>query len=85
MHIIYSTWCIMIYLVIPILAPLLFMQSLSNLQISIYLLNLKLAWKLLFLLESVMKYKYIKNYNVEYRDGKGDKIGMPCCTHSTVI
>ena len=31
--------------------------------------------------------KYIKNssnYNVEYRDGKGDKIGMPC-TESTVI
>ena len=24
------------------------------------------------------------NWNVEYRDGKGDKIAMPC-THSTVI
>ena len=30
--------------------------------------------------------KNSSNYNVEfeYRDGKGDKIGMPC-THSTVI
>ena len=28
--------------------------------------------------------KNSSNYNVEYRDGKGDKIGIPC-THSTVI
>ena len=30
------------------------------------------------------KYIHSSNYNVEYRDGKGDKIGMPC-TESTVM
>ena len=41
-----------------------------------------------FLLQEASVPMYIiqnsSNYNVEYRDGKGDKIGMPC-THSTVI
>ena len=40
------------------------------------------AWSMAEVLRQLFEYFYY--YNVVYRDGKGDKIGMPS-THSTVI
>ena len=93
---IYSTWCIMICLVIPILSLLLFIQSLSKLQIFFIYLSLVLFLLLLVItldIEHLNTYHYNILLNIRskgltnqlYFPGAKPNCSTACASTSTSI